>query len=105
MTHPNCQTSACRYCRHFIPEGRRGGNCEQLGVPVRGSWKACSLALPAFAPSWENLEGANWWPSQTLTAIATVSQGSTDLDDLLVNESKPKLSVVEDDRDRDLALA
>jgi hypothetical protein len=30
--------------------------CQQLGVPVRGSWKACSLALPSFASSWESIE-------------------------------------------------
>lgn len=49
-------TSACKYCRYYQPEGRRGGVCQQLGAPVRGSWKACSLALPPFAPSWESLE-------------------------------------------------
>jgi hypothetical protein len=49
-------TSACKYCRYYKPEGRRGGNCQQLGAPVLGSWKACSLALPPFAPSWETLE-------------------------------------------------
>ena len=27
-----------------------------MGAPVLGSWKACSLALPPFAPSWETLE-------------------------------------------------
>jgi hypothetical protein len=31
--------------------------CQQLSVPVRGSWKACSLALSPFAPSWERIEG------------------------------------------------
>ncbi len=30
--------------------------CQQLGVPVKAGWKACSLALPPFAPSWESLE-------------------------------------------------
>ncbi len=30
--------------------------CHQLGVPVKAGWKACSLALPPFAPSWETLE-------------------------------------------------
>ena len=51
-------TSACRYCRHFQPEGRRGGMCQKLSAPVQASWKACSLALPAFAPAWETLEDA-----------------------------------------------
>lgn len=58
-------TSACRNCRHFAPEGRRGGVCQQLGAPVRGSWKACSLSAPPFAPSWETLEDAWILPDAT----------------------------------------
>lgn len=57
MNTLNFPASACRYCRHYNVEGRRGGICQQLGVPVRGAWKACSLALPSFAPSWESLDG------------------------------------------------
>ena len=48
--------SACQFCRYYQLQGRRGGTCEQLGVPVKAGWKACSLALPPFAPSWETLE-------------------------------------------------
>ncbi|MEM1425551.1 MAG: hypothetical protein AAGF75_03210 [Cyanobacteria bacterium P01_H01_bin.130] len=48
--------SACRHCRHYTPEGRRGGQCDQLDTLVHGDWKACPLALPAFAPSWESME-------------------------------------------------
>jgi hypothetical protein len=58
-------TSACRNCRHFASVGRRGGNCQQLGAPVRGSWKACSLAASPFAPSWETLEDAWSLPDAT----------------------------------------
>ncbi len=58
-------TSACRNCRHFSPEGRRGGVCQKLGAPVRGSWKACSLAVSPFAPSWESLEDALSLPYAT----------------------------------------
>lgn len=43
-----CVASCCGRCRHYTPEGRRGGHCEQLGVPVQGRWEACSLAMPAF---------------------------------------------------------
>lgn len=53
----NFLASACRYCRHYQPQGRRGGMCQLLGVGVQGSWKACALAIPAFAPSLEGLEG------------------------------------------------
>ena len=68
MKSLNCPTSTCqhcRLCRNFTPEGRRGGTCQQLGVPVRGSWKACSLAIPAFAPSWEVMEEIAPWQSET----------------------------------------
>ncbi|HEY9816884.1 MAG TPA: hypothetical protein V6D20_13960 [Candidatus Obscuribacterales bacterium] len=47
--------SACRHCQHYVTEGRRGGQCQQLGSPVKGSWRACSLALPPFAPTWESM--------------------------------------------------
>lgn len=56
--------SACRSCRYYTPEGRRGGNCQQLGVPVRGGWQACSLAIPTFAPSGENLEKMLIWQKE-----------------------------------------
>ncbi len=45
--------STCRCCQHYSPEGRRGGQCSQLHVPVKGGWSACQLAIPAFAMSWE----------------------------------------------------
>ncbi|MEA5507569.1 hypothetical protein VB735_31650 [Halotia wernerae UHCC 0503] len=64
-------TSACRYCHHYKPEGRRGGMCQQLGAPVQASWKACSLALPPFAPSWESLEDA--WSLPDATRVLGVS--------------------------------
>ena len=52
----NLHTSACLVCRYYQPTGRRGGMCRLLSAPVRGSWKACSLGLPPFAPSWEGIE-------------------------------------------------
>ncbi len=71
--------SACRYCRHYQPEGRRGGTCQQLGAPVQGTWKACSLALPPFAPSWETLEDAWSLPDAAPVLISSHSLAS-DLD-------------------------
>lgn len=56
MKTTNSSASACRFCKHFQPEGRRGGFCHQLGASVRGGWDACNQALPPFAPSWENEE-------------------------------------------------
>ncbi|MCT0255111.1 MULTISPECIES: hypothetical protein [unclassified Synechocystis] len=56
MKTANFITSSCRYCRYYQAEGRRGGICNQLNVPVQGQWKACALAARPFAGSWENLE-------------------------------------------------
>ncbi|KAB8335087.1 hypothetical protein SD80_001620 [Scytonema tolypothrichoides VB-61278] len=71
-------TSACRYCRYYNLEGRRGGFCQQLGAPVRGNWKACSLALPPFAPSWENLEDV--WSLPDATSVLTADLNKPALD-------------------------
>ncbi|MEG3896035.1 MULTISPECIES: hypothetical protein [unclassified Microcoleus] len=60
-------TSACRHCRHYTPEGRRGGVCDLLSVPVQSQWKACSLGVSAFGLSWENLEEIELWQEQTVT--------------------------------------
>ena len=65
MKPSNFLTSACRYCRCYKLEGRRGGMCQILGVPVQGSWKACALASPAFASSWEGLEEIMISPNKT----------------------------------------
>ncbi len=48
--------SCCSRCSHYTPEGRRGGHCDQLGVPVKGRWKACSLAVPVFLTSLSELQ-------------------------------------------------
>jgi hypothetical protein len=48
-------TSACRYCRFYQSEGRRGGMCNQLGVMVQSSWKSCSLATSPFESPWEKV--------------------------------------------------
>jgi hypothetical protein len=42
---------ACRFCKHYSPEGRRGGVCQVLNVPVQGKWGACSqMALSLNEP-------------------------------------------------------
>lgn len=52
--------STCRHCRHYQLEGRRGGNCQQLGALVQGGWKACALAIPTFVQTWEQEEMQAW---------------------------------------------
>ena len=86
MSTSNCLAStcgSCRYGRYFTPEGRRGGHCEQLGVPVQSKWKACMLALPPFAPSWETLEHSIAWQPETVMVpqelALTTAWSSSDL--------------------------
>jgi hypothetical protein len=55
MKTANFLASSCRYCRYYQSEGRRGGICQQLSVPVQAQWKACSLAAHPFSTTWEEL--------------------------------------------------
>lgn len=50
------QPPRCSRCRYYTPEGRRGGHCSLLGVPVQGRWDACSLAAPLFMASIPELD-------------------------------------------------
>lgn len=87
----NFPTSACRLCRHYRTEGRRGGMCQQLSVPVRASWKACSLALPPFAPSWESIEGMWQDDKQVLKKALSVSCSVGDFKQNPFEEKSPSL--------------
>jgi len=60
MRNQDSAISACRHCQNYVPQGRRGGQCRQLGVLVYGAWKACSLAIPPFSTAW-NLEDVTLW--------------------------------------------
>jgi hypothetical protein len=44
------QVSACRHCKNYRPEGRRGGHCDRFNAFVQGHWESCSLAIPTFSP-------------------------------------------------------
>ena len=56
MNEIQFSTSDCRHCRFYEPEGRRGGSCQMLGVPVQGRWKACPLASSPFDTTLKKLE-------------------------------------------------
>ena len=77
MKHTKLLTTACRYCHYYKPEGRRGGVCQQLGAPVQSNWKACPLALPPFAPSWEGLEES--WSLPDATPVLASSSNKSSL--------------------------
>ncbi len=91
-------TSACRHCRHYMPEGRRGGVCQQLSVPVQGQWEACSLAVSPFGSSWENIEELPLWQEQVATlrepAVAVCERNAYQLTGTTLTEkSVPTVSV------------
>ncbi|NEQ41780.1 MAG: hypothetical protein F6K40_38615 [Okeania sp. SIO3I5] len=74
-------TVVCRHCRYYSPEGRRGGVCQKLMTEVESNWKACSLALSPFAPSWENLNDMVMWHKkvdETLEVVLPVTYSHTD---------------------------
>ena len=48
MTASNDKVSRCGFCQFYSHEGRRGGRCCQLNVPVSSQWKACCLAIAPF---------------------------------------------------------
>lgn len=56
MNEIDFSTSTCRHCRFYKSEGRRGGSCQMLGVPVESSWKACTLASSPFDTTLKKLE-------------------------------------------------
>jgi hypothetical protein len=46
--------SSCRFCQHYVPEGRRGGNCLKLHAPVQADWSACPLVNDPFSVGWDD---------------------------------------------------
>lgn len=90
MSAADHEISSCRHCFFYKSEGRRGGHCHQLGVPVQGQWKVCSLAASPFSTSWRALETLMRLPedisvpglvavSDTQPQLATESLESTPL--------------------------
>ncbi|MFK8183213.1 MAG: hypothetical protein AB8B99_07545 [Phormidesmis sp.] len=66
MTASKCEISRCGLCRFYAHEGRRGGTCAQLGVPVSSQWKACCLVVSPFQSASEISEivpGIDDWTS------------------------------------------
>ena len=51
--------SKCTFCGHYKLQRGAVGHCQLLNAPVRGGWKSCSLAMAAFAPSWEYVEATS----------------------------------------------
>lgn len=72
MKEKNLLNLACRHCRHYQPEGRRGGSCHKLGVAVDSDWKACVLAASPFDNSLTNLDRSLTTLNTTLTSLEEI---------------------------------
>lgn len=57
LTPLSTPPSKCRFCQFYQHQGRQGGYCQKLATPVQSHWRSCPLALPPFAPSWEDQSG------------------------------------------------
>ena len=98
MKTSNLLVATCRYCRYYKSEGRRGGTCQLLDGSVHGDWKACHLAIPAFAPSWENLEDMMNLPDAmpAVTArplVCEISQSSVEFNQAINYTANTQLDI------------
>lgn len=98
-TFMNCvepSISLCRHCRHYIPEGRRGGSCQKLNVSVKSQWTACSLSAPPFLPPWNRLGDILIWQQKALEVQGSVEANAfrDDIDSQEVtSQAVPTLSI------------
>jgi len=83
-------TSACRYCRFYEHQGRRGGSCQMLGVPVQSSWKACTFASPPFATTLKKLEDI--FQLDTSVTLDSPAKLFPNTSGITIKESNPQLA-------------
>lgn len=90
MNEMNFSTSACRYCRFYEHQGRRGGSCQMLGVPVQSSWKACTFASPPFDSTLKKLEDIFQW--ETSIPLNPAPELITNSSGIMVKEGNSKMT-------------
>lgn len=79
MKEANFFNTSCRHCRHYQPEGRRGGSCQQLGVSVDSNWKACALSSSPFEEIFPELDTTMTTLDTTLMKLEEIVQLETAL--------------------------
>ena len=83
MNSSGNSVTACRLCQYYNPEGRRGGFCEKLDVPVSPAWNACSLAAHPFEPSWQPTDDFNSLLNESFhESILLVHEHTTELQEV-----------------------
>lgn len=94
MRANNYSTSACRYCRFYNPEGRRGGMCSQLNVSVKSHWKSCQFACPVFNRDWQTMPEVAMLEKSFTLGCATPS-GKIKVEEITVKDEDNKLNKAE----------
>ncbi len=73
--HPHQPTpSVCQRCRHYKPEGRRGGICQMFQTVVQSQWKSCSLAELPFIYYLNHLEPESNQPTAEPPSTAVIAE-------------------------------
>ncbi|GFE67880.1 hypothetical protein CFPU101_04900 [Chroococcus sp. FPU101] len=67
--------------------------CQQLGVPVQGQWKACSLATHPFSATWENIEDVVRLENSLNLNCPTQLNSSPIVKTLTIAETKQEVTV------------
>jgi hypothetical protein len=75
MNSSSNSITSCRLCQHYNPEGRRGGLCGKLDIPVRSTWDACSLATHPFETSWQSANDFNLILNESFHDTIALTQG------------------------------
>jgi len=75
MNSSSNSITSCRLCHHYNPEGRRGGLCEKLDVPVLSTWDACSLAAHPFETSWQPANNFNTLLNESFHDTLSLTHG------------------------------
>lgn len=90
MNEMNFPTSACRYCRFYEHQGRRGGCCQMLGVPVQSNWKACALAAAPFETTLKKLEDI--FQLETSVALDSPTTLFPNTSGIMIKDSNPQMA-------------
>ncbi len=69
MHSQNITPSVCQNCRHYQPQGRRGGICQMFQTFVESQWKSCVLAELPFVYYLNRIEEETTQTQESSTLI------------------------------------
>ncbi len=93
MDSSDNSVTTCRLCHHYSPEGRRGGFCKKLDVPVLSQWDACSLAAHPFDSACQSINMLNTLLHESLLESTSIGHNAETA--MLQNSMSRSLSLSE----------